>query len=146
MVYQCQLICSCMRSPSNYFFRLCRFSIVSLLFLFRLIVLSTEGVNPKHMYMAFLTQDKVGLQILPFDGNPHQSTALIAHPGGVSHKNLNGSFNYIINTPDCRKSTQIWLNPTLKKKTLIPYISGPLLHLNQMRTERKLLNSITLRS
>lgn len=60
------------------------------------------------MYMAFLTQDKVGLQILPFDGNPHQSTALIAHPGGVSHKNLNGSFICIINTPDCKKSTQVY--------------------------------------
>lgn len=34
--------------------------------------------------MAYVTNDKVGLQILPLDGNPHKSAGLIAHPHGVS--------------------------------------------------------------
>ena len=34
--------------------------------------------------MAYVTADKVGLQIMPLDGNPHKSAGLIAHPHGVS--------------------------------------------------------------
>ena len=34
-------------------------------------------------YMAYATEDKVGMHILPLDGNPHNSMALIAHPNGV---------------------------------------------------------------
>lgn len=36
-----------------------------------------------HRYMAYATRDKVGLQILPLDGNPHNAVALIGHPDGV---------------------------------------------------------------
>ncbi|XP_067264342.1 cilia- and flagella-associated protein 251 [Chanodichthys erythropterus] len=35
-------------------------------------------------YMAYITQDKVGIQILPLDGNPHKSFAMICHSTGVS--------------------------------------------------------------
>ncbi|KAM6155773.1 cilia- and flagella-associated protein 251 [Rhynchocyon petersi] len=35
-------------------------------------------------YMAFINRDKVGLQILPVDGNPHKTCAIICHPNGVS--------------------------------------------------------------
>jgi len=34
-------------------------------------------------YLAYTTYDKVGLIILPLDGNPHKSIALIGHPGEV---------------------------------------------------------------
>ena len=34
--------------------------------------------------MAYITDDKIGLHILPVDGNPHNSMALTAHPLGVS--------------------------------------------------------------
>jgi WD40 repeat protein/Ca2+-binding EF-hand superfamily protein len=37
----------------------------------------------KNRYMAYTTVDKVGLLILPLDGNPHKSMSLIAHPSQV---------------------------------------------------------------
>lgn len=74
----------------------------------KLIVLSTEGVNPKHMYMAFLTQDKVGLQILPFNGNPHQSTALIAHPGGVHNLVASYDGTFLFTTSSQEPSVHMW--------------------------------------
>uniref|UniRef100_A0A8C6CV67 Cilia- and flagella-associated protein 251 n=1 Tax=Moschus moschiferus TaxID=68415 RepID=A0A8C6CV67_MOSMO len=35
-------------------------------------------------YAVFINRDKVGLQILPVDGNPHKTSALICHPNGVA--------------------------------------------------------------
>ncbi|XP_069897497.1 cilia- and flagella-associated protein 251-like isoform X1 [Dipodomys merriami] len=35
-------------------------------------------------YLVFINKDKVGLQILPIDGNPHKTCAIICHPSGVA--------------------------------------------------------------
>nr|XP_020043651.1 WD repeat-containing protein 66-like [Castor canadensis] len=35
-------------------------------------------------YLVFINKDKVGLQILPVDGNPHKTCAIICHPNGVA--------------------------------------------------------------
>ena len=35
-------------------------------------------------YMAFITNDKVGVAVLPMSGNPYHYMATIAHPGQVS--------------------------------------------------------------
>nr|XP_015221480.1 PREDICTED: WD repeat-containing protein 66 [Lepisosteus oculatus]XP_015221481.1 PREDICTED: WD repeat-containing protein 66 [Lepisosteus oculatus]XP_015221482.1 PREDICTED: WD repeat-containing protein 66 [Lepisosteus oculatus]XP_015221483.1 PREDICTED: WD repeat-containing protein 66 [Lepisosteus oculatus] len=44
----------------------------------------SSGGDPSARYLSYITKDKVGLQILPLDGNPHKSSALICHPLGVS--------------------------------------------------------------
>ncbi|XP_009924027.2 cilia- and flagella-associated protein 251 [Haliaeetus albicilla] len=44
----------------------------------------TNSTDPQKRYLAYITKDKVGLQILPVDGNPHKSSAFICHPDGVS--------------------------------------------------------------
>uniref|UniRef100_A0A6J0UK01 Cilia- and flagella-associated protein 251 n=1 Tax=Pogona vitticeps TaxID=103695 RepID=A0A6J0UK01_9SAUR len=51
----------------------------------------SPGHDPQKRYLAYMTKDKVGLQILPIDGNPHKSSAFICHPAGVS--NLACSFD-----------------------------------------------------
>ncbi|NXK32634.1 CF251 protein, partial [Piprites chloris] len=44
----------------------------------------TSAADPKQHYLVYITKDKVGLQILPVDGNPHKSSAFICHPDGAS--------------------------------------------------------------
>ena len=44
---------------------------------------NTDGTD--RYYMGYITENKVGLQILPLDGNPHKAMALIAHPSHVSN-------------------------------------------------------------
>ncbi|KAK2172977.1 hypothetical protein NP493_913g01059 [Ridgeia piscesae] len=48
-------------------------------------IVPSSDSNAGRRYMAYVTNDKVGLQILPLDGNPHKSAGLIAHPHGVSN-------------------------------------------------------------
>uniref|UniRef100_A0A673L8F6 WD repeat domain 66 n=1 Tax=Sinocyclocheilus rhinocerous TaxID=307959 RepID=A0A673L8F6_9TELE len=44
---------------------------------------SKDG-DPNSRYMAYITQGKVDIQILPLDGNPHKSFAMICHSTSVS--------------------------------------------------------------
>ncbi|NXA93805.1 CF251 protein, partial [Melanocharis versteri] len=44
----------------------------------------TSSADPQQHYLVYITKDKVGLQMLPVDGNPHKSSAFICHPDGAS--------------------------------------------------------------
>ncbi|KAG8456084.1 hypothetical protein GDO86_002037, partial [Hymenochirus boettgeri] len=48
-------------------------------------ILPTYDEESGKGFLTYITDDKVGLQMLPLDGNPHKSIALICHPDGVSN-------------------------------------------------------------
>lgn len=67
------------------------------------VIMLPLGKNMDIGYMAYVTTDKIGLQILPIDGNPHKSMALIAHPGKVHDLacSFNGKYIFSAGGPDC---------------------------------------------
>jgi hypothetical protein len=50
----------------------------------KLEMLPLSHPNQIENYLAFITEDRIGLQIVPLDGNPHNSITFIAHPTGVA--------------------------------------------------------------
>ncbi|XP_077015869.1 cilia- and flagella-associated protein 251 isoform X2 [Tamandua tetradactyla] len=53
-------------------------------------------------FMVFMNRDKVGLQILPVDGNPHKTTAIVCHPDGGAGMTLSydGCYAFTAGGPD----------------------------------------------
>ncbi|XP_035690518.1 cilia- and flagella-associated protein 251-like [Branchiostoma floridae] len=66
-------------------------------------VLPTTGSPIEYRHLAYITTDKVGLHILPADGNPHKAMALIAHPTGVANLacSYDGKYVFTAGGEDC---------------------------------------------
>uniref|UniRef100_A0A8C4U007 WD repeat domain 66 n=1 Tax=Falco tinnunculus TaxID=100819 RepID=A0A8C4U007_FALTI len=64
---------------------------------------TTNTTDSQKRYLVYITKDKVGLQILPVDGNPHKSSAFICHPGGVSNlaSSYDGRYVFTAGGNDC---------------------------------------------
>ena len=50
----------------------------------KMMLIPSEESLTENRYMAYITQDKLGLQKFPLTGNPFDSVAFFAHPDGVS--------------------------------------------------------------
>ncbi|CAF0707326.1 unnamed protein product, partial [Brachionus calyciflorus] len=60
-------------------------------FLKKVLILPTKGSLTENRYMAYVTEDKLGLQKFPLTGNPFDSIAIFGHPDGIA--NLVSSFD-----------------------------------------------------
>nr|XP_008506256.1 PREDICTED: WD repeat-containing protein 66 isoform X1 [Equus przewalskii] len=59
-------------------------------------------------YLVFINRDKVGLQILPVDGNPHKTSAIICHPSGVAGMALSCDGRYAFTSGGQDRSVVQW--------------------------------------
>ncbi|KAL7986664.1 hypothetical protein Chor_012947 [Crotalus horridus] len=82
-----------------------------------------EDQDPQKRYLAYITKDKVGLQILPVDGNPHKSSAFICHPAGVADLtcSYNGRYLFTAGGSDSTVMNALDAAVFLGGKDLIPF-------------------------
>ncbi|XP_058137316.1 cilia- and flagella-associated protein 251 isoform X2 [Dasypus novemcinctus] len=59
-------------------------------------------------YLVFMNRDKVGLQILPVDGNPHKTTAIVCHPEGAAGMTLSYDGCYAFTAGGADRSVVQW--------------------------------------
>ncbi|KAK9391741.1 WD repeat-containing protein 66 [Crotalus adamanteus] len=67
-----------------------------------------EDQDPQKRYLAYITKDKVGLQILPVDGNPHKSSAFICHPAGVADLTCSYNGRYLFTAGGSDSTVMKW--------------------------------------
>ncbi|XP_055861223.1 cilia- and flagella-associated protein 251-like isoform X2 [Biomphalaria glabrata] len=68
----------------------------------KMMVVPTDKDESRNRFLAYITDDKVGLHFLPATGNPHLAMALIAHPSGVSNLtcSFDGAYLFTAGGPD----------------------------------------------
>ncbi|XP_031363874.1 cilia- and flagella-associated protein 251-like [Apis dorsata] len=59
-------------------------------------------------YMVFATDKEIGLQILPFDGNPYKILGMIGHPHKITHICVNNDGNLLFTSGYNDPSILIW--------------------------------------
>ncbi|XP_039260288.2 cilia- and flagella-associated protein 251-like [Styela clava] len=64
--------------------------------------------NNKTRLLAYISKYKVGLQILPLDGNPHKSVALVGHPNGISHLACSHDGRYLFTAGGKDSCVHMW--------------------------------------
>lgn len=64
--------------------------------------------NKKTRLLSYITKYKVGLQILPLDGNPHKSVAVVAHPSGISHLATSHDGKYLFTAGGKDSCVHMW--------------------------------------
>ncbi|XP_071181145.1 cilia- and flagella-associated protein 251-like isoform X1 [Mytilus edulis] len=71
------------------------------------VVPTADPVKDKR-YLAYVTTDKVGLSMLPLDGNPHNAMALITHPGGVENMVCSYDGKYLFTAGGGDATVHMW--------------------------------------
>ncbi|XP_033747234.1 cilia- and flagella-associated protein 251-like isoform X1 [Pecten maximus] len=74
----------------------------------KLSVLPTKDPARDKRYVVYITKYKVGLHILPLDGNPHNAMALIAHPAEVANMACSHDGKYIFTTGGTDSTVHMW--------------------------------------
>ncbi|XP_078410785.1 cilia- and flagella-associated protein 251 [Cetorhinus maximus] len=68
----------------------------------------SKDSDVKKCYLAYITDDKVGLQTLPLDGNPHKSCAVICHGTTVSNIACSYDGSYIFTAGGDACTVHMW--------------------------------------
>ncbi|XP_033628136.1 cilia- and flagella-associated protein 251-like isoform X2 [Asterias rubens] len=71
-------------------------------------VLPTKDPVHDKRYLSYITSDKVGMHIMPLDGNPHNAMALIAHPSGVTNLACSHDGRYMFTSGGTDSTVLMW--------------------------------------
>ena len=74
-----------------------------------LVVPPEPGADPSvDRMLCYATNNKIGLQLLPLDGNPHRSVSFIAHPDGVSRLVCSNDGRYVFTAGGKEATVHMW--------------------------------------
>ncbi|XP_052797898.1 cilia- and flagella-associated protein 251-like isoform X2 [Mya arenaria] len=74
----------------------------------KMCVIPTKDPARDKRYVAYITEYKVGMNILPLDGNPHNAMALIGHPSGVANMVCSNDGRYLFTAGGTDATVHMW--------------------------------------